>query len=70
MQSYAIPAASSAVMARYAYGHPNKEVLQALSHTTVLRTDQMGTIVFHSDGVALSIEVGIVSTADVNYMRR
>ena len=51
-----------------AYGHPNEEVLQAFSQMTVLRTDQLGSIVFHSDGVALSMEAGIVSTADVNYI--
>lgn len=51
-----------------AYGHPNEEVLQALSHTTVLRTDQMGTIIFHSDGAALSVEAGMVTTADVEYI--
>lgn len=51
-----------------AYGHPHEEVLQALSQATVLRTDQLGTIVFHSDGVALSVEVGMVTTADVEYI--
>jgi competence protein ComEC len=51
-----------------AYGHPHEEVLQALSQTTVLRTDQLGTIVFHSDGVALSVEADMVTTADIEYI--
>ena len=51
-----------------AYGHPNENVLQALSQATVLRTDQMGTIVLHSDGVALSVDEGMVTTADVVYI--
>ena len=40
------------------YGHPHKETLQKLSkiETQVLRTDQMGSIRFYSDGVALSVE--------------
>ena len=32
-----------------AYGHPHEKVLQTLSQATVHRTDQLGTIVFHSD---------------------
>ncbi len=34
------------------YGHPHKEVLENLSNvnSTVLRTDQLGTIVMESDG--------------------
>ena len=51
-----------------AYGHPHEDVLQALSQATVLRTDQLGAIVFHSDGVALSVEAGMVTTADVEYI--
>ena len=51
-----------------AYGHPNENVLQALSQATVLRTDQMGAIVLHSDGVALSVDEGMVTTADVVYI--
>ena len=43
-----------------AYGHPHEETLRTLSITKVLRTDQLGTIVFHSDGQTLT-----VSTADV-----
>ena len=42
-----------------AYGHPHEETLRTLSITKVLRTDQLGTIVFHSDGQTLT-----VSTAD------
>jgi len=51
-----------------AYGHPHEKVLQVLSQVTILRTDQLGTIVFHSDGVALSMEAGMVTTADVEYI--
>jgi len=50
------------------YGHPHEEALQALSQVTALRTDQLGTIVFHSDGVALSVEAGMVTTADFEYI--
>ena len=42
------------------YGHPHEETLHILSGAKVLRTDQLGTIVFHSDGQTLT-----VSTADV-----
>ena len=40
------------------YGHPNADVMQRLSAlgATVLRTDQLGTIVIHTDGVTLSVE--------------
>lgn len=40
------------------YGHPNPEVMQRLSDlgATVLRTDQLGTIVLHTDGTTLSVE--------------
>ena len=41
------------------YGHPHEETLRILSGAKVLRTDQLGTIVFHSDGQILT-----VSTAD------
>lgn len=43
------------------YGHPHEETLRALAGVKVLRTDQLGTIVFHSDGQTLT-----VSTADVH----
>lgn len=37
------------------YGHPNKETLDTLSNfgAKILRTDELGTIVFKSDGVTL-----------------
>ena len=41
------------------YGHPHEETLHNLSGVKVLRTDRLGTIVFHSDGQTLT-----VSTAD------
>jgi competence protein ComEC len=41
------------------YGHPHDETLRALAGVKMLRTDQLGTIVFHSDGQTLT-----VSTAD------
>ena len=43
------------------YGHPHDETLRTLAGAKVLRTDQLGTIVFHSDGQTLT-----VSTADVH----
>ena len=36
------------------YGHPHEETLAALAGSTILRTDQLGTIVFHSDGRVLT----------------
>ena len=39
-----------------AYGHPHEETLAVLGSTQVLRTDQLGTIVFHSDGTRLTVE--------------
>ena len=42
------------------YGHPHEETLRTLAGVKVLRTDQVGTNVFHSDGQTLT-----VSTADV-----
>ena len=44
---------------RNPYGHPHEEALRALAEVKVLRTDQLGTIIFHSDGNTLTI-----STAD------
>ena len=41
------------------YGHPHEETLRILFDAKVLRTDQLGTIVFQSDGQTLT-----VSTAD------
>jgi len=36
-----------------AYGHPHEEVLRALEGAKILRTDELGTISFHSDGSVL-----------------
>ncbi len=38
------------------YGHPNQEVLDTLTKlgATILRTDQQGTIIFKTDGLALT----------------
>ncbi len=38
------------------YGHPHREVLDILTKigATVLRTDEQGTIIFHSDGTTLT----------------
>ena len=38
-----------------AYGHPHEETLRTLSSAKILRTDQHGTIVFHSDGTNLTV---------------
>ena len=37
------------------HGHPHEEVISALKGATILRTDQMGTIVFSSDGTHLTV---------------
>ena len=38
------------------YGHPHEETLRKLDRTEILRTDQLGTIVFHSDGYSIRYE--------------
>ncbi len=40
------------------YGHPHRETVSALNDAgvTILRTDTMGTVTFHSDGVTLTYE--------------
>ena len=40
------------------YGHPHQEVLERLESigSTILRTDELGTIVFQSDGESLTIK--------------
>jgi competence protein ComEC len=40
------------------YGHPSSEVMQRLAEAgaTVLRTDQLGTIIVRTDGAALEVE--------------
>lgn len=42
------------------YGHPGPEVMQRLAErgTTVLRTDQLGTVVLRLDGRSIAIEAG------------
>jgi len=42
------------------YGHPSREVVQALvgRGTQVLRTDQVGTVVVRTDGHSLTVEAG------------
>ena len=52
------------------YGHPHEETLSALEGVTVLRTDELGTIVFRSDGEELTIEVssGIGEISDAQYI--
>lgn len=37
------------------YGHPHEETLRALAGVNILRTDQLGTIVFHSNGQTLTV---------------
>ena len=39
-----------------AYGHPHPSVLEILAGVNVLRTDEIGTIVIHSDGQRISVE--------------
>jgi len=55
----------SAVSPRYAviscgsnnsYGHPHPSVLETLAGIPILRTDERGTIVIHSDGQTISID--------------
>lgn len=40
------------------FGHPSPEVLQRFTmfHTALLRTDQMGAVVFHTDGQRMRVE--------------
>ena len=37
------------------YGHPHEETLRALAGVNILRTDQVGTIVFHSNEQTLTV---------------
>ena len=37
------------------YGHPHEETLRALAGVNILCTDQVGTIVFHSNGQTLTV---------------
>ena len=51
------------------YGHPHEKTLSTLSHVEVLRTDELGTIIFHSDGQKLIYhsekKVGKVSSTPI-----
>ncbi len=40
------------------YGHPHQETLDTLNnaHVKILRTDEVGTIVFQSDGVGVKVK--------------
>ena len=51
-----------------AYGHPHEEVLRALEGAKILRTDELGTISFHSDGTVLSVAAIEESTIQVAYI--
>jgi len=51
-----------------AYGHPHEEVLGALGGATILRTDELGTISFHSDGLVLSVVAFEEPTIQVAYI--
>jgi competence protein ComEC len=46
------------VGANNSYGHPNPEVMQRLAAqgATVLRTDQLGTVILRTDGEQLEVE--------------
>ena len=49
--------------AENSYGHPHEETLQNLQGIEVLRTDQLGTIVFHTDGTTLSYKTERIKKA-------
>ena len=51
-----------------AYGHPHEEVLHALEGAKILRTDELGTISFHSDGTVLSVVAFEGPTIQVAYI--
>ncbi len=51
-----------------AYGHPPEEVLRALEGGTILRTDELGTISFHSDGTVLSVAAIEQPTVQTSYI--
>ena len=50
------------------YGHPHEETLSRLDPAIVLRTDELGTIVMHSDGIRISIDQIIESVAETGYI--
>jgi len=50
------------------YGHPHEETLAVLGSTQVLRTDQLGTIVFHSDGTSLRVESAASPVVEAVYI--
>ena len=51
-----------------AYGHPHEETLQTLANAQILRTDQLGTIVFHSDGTNLTMDSAVLPTVEAVYI--
>ncbi len=50
-----------------AFGHPHDQVLRALKRAAVLRTDQAGTIVFHSDGAKLTVATSVPPAIEIRY---
>ena len=50
------------------YGHPHEETLAALGSAQILRTDQLGTIVFHSDGTSLTVDSVVTPTVEAVYI--
>jgi competence protein ComEC len=60
LEELAPPVAVISVGAKNRYGHPAPEVLERLSRLgiRVLRTDQLGTITFTSDGHDATRDVG------------
>ena len=50
------------------FGHPSDRVLQTLSGSKVLRTDEVGTITFHSDGAALTVSTTATPGVEARYV--
>ena len=50
------------------YGHPHEETLRILFDAKVLRTDQLGTIVFQSDGQTLTVSTAVVPVVTAAYI--
>ena len=51
------------------YGHPHKETLQKLNalDTTILRTDQMGTVIAYTDGTGLSFSAANNNAVEADF---